>query len=258
MAPAPPRQPLTVDGIPGAPGWLEKLLGPLNGFMRPTGEALERGLTFRENFAGEVKTVSITPPEDWRAVEYSPGGGFSGVGGSNQSFQVRKTQDGTVKARGIFRRGAGTPAAGTRISDLWADFLPGAREVVITYTEAPVMVGSVSVSPSGLFYESGNVDGISVTGVEWQARNRAPPRWETPLDVSLGQPGKPFPGRPGYVLALACRQENGPTLPATVLALDWAVLPEEKGRKGAGVRIHRVWGLEPKVKYSLTLLVLPE
>lgn len=257
MAPPPPKRAITVDDAPGAPGWLEGVLSPINAFLKPTADALSQGLTFRENFSGEVKVVELTPPEDWIGIPYDSN--WTDFGGSIQPFEYRKALDGTVKLRGSFKwTGGGSPSAGTRISPLTAALVTAAKETFGVITESPFAAGALSVRPDGLFFESGNVAAVSTSGLEWGAAERAAPRWESPVEVKLGAPQRPFPGRPGTVILLGCRKKVETTAPAVVTAIDWTAANLERAKASPAIRIHRVWGLVPSVTYLLTLLILPE
>lgn len=258
MAPPPPKKTVTREDAPGAPEWVERLVAPINAFMSPTAAALARGLTFRENFAGEVKTVEVTPPEDWEAVTFAAGSGFLSPIGPNRQLEVRKTQDGTVKARGVFGPTGGAPVAGTLISALSAALVSDEREIFPVYTEAPSSIGSLSISSTGLRFESGNAGAIAVTGLEWMAADRRPPRWATPVDVRLGTEQTPFPGRPGAVHILDAREKGFVLNPVVITGLDWVAINMEKQKNAPGVRLHRVWGLSPGITYTLRLLILPE
>lgn len=257
MATPPPKKLLTLEDIPGAPKWVEPLLGGINGALKPTAEALSQALTFRENFAGEVKTVTLTPPEDWEQVPFDAN--WANFGGSIQPFEHKKQADGTVKVRGSFKwTGGGSPAAGTRVSPLSDTLVTAARESFVVLTESPATTGALSVRPTGLFYEGGLSAAISTSGLEWGAADRTPPRWATPVDVRLGTPQKPFPGKPGAILVLSARPVADPTSACIVTGWDITPINLERQKSAPGIRIHRVWGLAPGVAYSLQLLVLPE
>lgn len=58
MARPPEANGIRKDDIPEAPGWLEKLLRPLNLYMQQVGQALNSNLTVRENLAARWVTVA--------------------------------------------------------------------------------------------------------------------------------------------------------------------------------------------------------
>ena len=256
MSPPPPRKPITLDDVPGAPQWLEKVLAQVNSFILPAGAALDRGLSYRENFAGVVTQMDLTVPDEWLEVPLA--NGFSQPTGDNQPFQVRKDLDGWVSTRGVLVRSGSAPAAGTLISELAPGLHPAAREVFPTYTEAPSALGSVSVSPAGLAYENGNTGATALSGLTWHAADPSPARWSTPVTVRLGTKDRPFQGRPGFVQVLRASEKGVASGYAVVAGLDWDPVILDAQTRLAGVRLHRVWGLRPRVSYTLTLLVLPE
>jgi hypothetical protein len=265
MATPPPRSILSADDIPGAPDWLEKVVGHVNGFTRPTAEALAKGLTFRENFAGEVRDVTFTAPEDWELLDSSqllnswqfyPS---TAAPDADVRLRIRKTLDGMVEVVGL----AMPPTSSTtgNVFSWPAGYAPRQLDIFGLQSEGTwveVRTTSTAASVTLRGPGGGSQGWVSFSGLRFAAADRTPPRWATPLEVALGQPGKPFPGRPGKVLVLGCRRPEAIAEPAPVIAVDWVAVSLEKGRTGHGIRIHRVWGLVPGVRYTLTLLVLPE
>jgi hypothetical protein len=265
MATPPPRSILSADDIPGAPGWLEKVVGHVNGFTRPTAEALAKGLTFRENFAGEVKDVTFTAPDDWTLLESSrllnswqfyPS---TAAPDADVRLRYRKTIDGMVEVVGL-----AMPPTSTTIGNVFS-WPPGCepRQLDIfglqsegTWVEVRTTSVAANVAVRGP--GGGSQGWVSFSGLRFAAADPTPPRWASPLEVALGQPGKPFPGRPGCVLVLGCRKTERPGDAAFVTALDWVAATLDKRATGTGIRIHRAWGLVPGVRYTLTLLILPE
>ena len=237
---------------------IDSLLGSLNPFMTEVTAALTNGLTFRENFAGEIRTVDITPEEDWKQFPFASSN-WTNYGGSERAFEYRKTFDGVIKTRGSFKWvGGGTPAAGTKISNLNEAMVTGKEETMMILCQSPASVGHVKITPTGLFYESGQVVALSSTGLEWTAQNRNPARWDKPIDVALGRKDKPYLGRPGMVHILRVIQIDDPTKAAFVTCLDWTPIYSSNSRIVKGIRLHKAWGLMPGIKYRVTMLVSPE
>lgn len=257
MAPPPPKRLLTKDDAPGAPDWLDRLLGPLNAFVGPTATALGQNLTFRENFAGEVRTVDLLCPEDWVTPTLSAGWSSTIAGTSPRPLSYRKTFDGKVEVRGRFTFSTGVPSASAPVIEFPSEgWLPDRREVFDAFSSPPAVLSAFGTA---LRWESGGYTNVSASGdVFWMASDRTPPRWATPVDVKLGAPQRAFPGRPGSVQVLRATVQGSPTAPAVVTAIDAEFINLERAREAPGVRIHRVWGLVPGVRYTLTLLVLPE
>jgi len=268
MAPPPPKRLLSKEDAPGAPEWLERLLGPLNAFINPAATALTQGLTFRENFAGEVRTLTLTPPDDWYAFGAADMRGawqlYPSTAAPTPAYRlaVRKDVSGMVEVRGL----AIPPAVGTLgVAFAWpAGYAPHQEEIFTLRGEQQTV--EVRPKASGADVTVRNLDTggapaqgwVSFSGLRFEAADRSPPRWATPVDLKLGTPQRPFPGRPGSVQVLRAVVQGNLTAPAVVTTLDAEIVNLERAKASPGVRIHRVWGLQPGVRYTLTLLVLPE
>lgn len=59
MAKLAPVQRLTAEDFKEQAGWIERLIVPINVYFERTTSALNRALTINENFAGELRTVTI-------------------------------------------------------------------------------------------------------------------------------------------------------------------------------------------------------
>lgn len=261
MATPPPNKTITSEDVPGAPGWLDRLLDPLNAHMRSVASALERGLTQRENAAGEERVVTITVPEDW--VTPTLASGWAAVGGTApRPLQYRKTWDGKVEVRGRVDYPTGTPATSATIFTLPTGYAPDLREIF----DCRAADGALAYSPATLSaydgavrWEAGGHRNLSASGdVWWMASDRTPPRWETPVDVRLGSAQRPFPGKPGSVDVRSVVLPGNPSAAAFASGIDWTPIAPERGQRVNGIRIHRVWGLTPGLTYSLTLFISPE
>jgi hypothetical protein len=257
MASPPPKRLISSDDIPNAPEWLGMVLDPLNAFIKATASALDKGATFSQQFAGEVKTVTLTPPDDW--VPLTLLGGVARWSASHELPAARRDLDGMVHVKGLARNKSSASAPFVEIAALPDGMAPRLN------------IDGLPASASGTFFQLGVASGgkIVVTGGSiaagayiglgmpaFPAADRTPPRWERPLDVRLGTKDAPFPGRPGKVLVLSCHQVQSPTAPAPVTWLDWTAAVVEK--TVPVLRIHRVWGLMPGIPYALTLAILPE
>jgi hypothetical protein len=60
MSALPPYRRIGLEDIKGAPSWVEGLISILNNFMETVYGALNRNLTFSENFRAEYKTFTLT------------------------------------------------------------------------------------------------------------------------------------------------------------------------------------------------------
>lgn len=257
MAPPPPKRLLTKDDAPGAPEWLDRILGPLNAFIGPSATALTQNLTFRENFAGETRTVDILCPDDWVLLAPFLTNGWSvNTSAGRPAAAIRKSLDGTISLRGAVARGAGAPVAGSSILTWPLGYEPDGRRTYGFATDTGL--GAAEATAASLLYFSGGTVTYPLDEMRFAAANGTPPRWDTPIDVKLGTPQRPFPGRPGSVQVLRATVQGSPTAPAVVTSIDVEFINLERAKDAPGVRIHRVWGLVPGVRYTLTLLVLPE
>lgn len=57
---APRTSPFKLEDFPGAEAWLGKLLQGLNQVLQPVSAALEKQLTFEDNFAGQEILLDVT------------------------------------------------------------------------------------------------------------------------------------------------------------------------------------------------------
>lgn len=198
------------------------------------------------NLAG-LELVTRTPiravvPDDWRPIPYAPN--WANLG-TVQAFNYRKLDDGTVKVRGSFRyTGPGTPPAGTLVSPLTPELVTAMRESFVVLAEAPATAGALSVSGTGLRYESGPIAAISVSGLEWGAASRMPLPWEGawPISVASARP-------PTLVMVRAARLSADGREAGTfqLLAAEWSA----DTVRGTGFSIARVPGLLAGSTYNL-------
>lgn len=262
MALLPSRTQLTTDDVPGAPAWIQPLLERLNGFTGPVYDALSRGLTFDENFSGEVTNVLVTPPPEW--VPLALLNGFLPFGDPKFGTPaIRASESGDCEARGAIKRSP-APASGTGIANFPAAYAAppdGDRRCLV---ETLGSVGAIEVMPpttgipgGGLFYAWGSTGFIDLSGVRWRAVG-GPPRWTTPVDVALGQAPRRFPGKPGFVLPLGVERADGRPTMEVVTTVGWEPVLLDRKTGTAGLRLYRLSGLTPGVQYRVTLLVLPE
>lgn len=256
MALLPSRTQLTTEDVPGAPSWIEPLLQRLNGFTGPVYDALSRGLTFAENFSGEVLDVVVTPQDDWVPVTF--GTGWAQWPDPNfPRCALHKDEDGFVTARGL----VDNTGPGDYLFTFGAasSYAPAPGEWGILTSNAFMEHGTVIVRSEGLMWNSGRKDAwTSVDGLRWRAGDRSPSRWARPLDVDLGQNGRRFPGKPGTVLPLSVMRSDGAPTTATITGVGWEPVLLDRRRGVAGIRITRLSGLAPGVQYRVTILVLPE
>lgn len=60
MSQLPPYRRIGLEDVKGAPSWIESIITILNNFMEVVYGALNRNLSFSENFRAEYKTFTIT------------------------------------------------------------------------------------------------------------------------------------------------------------------------------------------------------
>lgn len=60
MAKLPTSKKVLREDLKDAPGWIDRLLSPLNSFMESIYYALDKNLTYTENLACNVKTIEFT------------------------------------------------------------------------------------------------------------------------------------------------------------------------------------------------------
>ena len=65
MAKLPEIKRLSKGDFPEAPEWINKLLGPLNSFFESVFLALNRNLSYAENFASQIKELTFTTASDY-------------------------------------------------------------------------------------------------------------------------------------------------------------------------------------------------
>ncbi len=69
MAKLPIIKRISKEDLKEAPSWLDKVLYPLNLFMESVYTALNKGLTFQDNFASQIKDVEFTTPTNYVSAQ---------------------------------------------------------------------------------------------------------------------------------------------------------------------------------------------
>ncbi len=59
MAKIPPIRRISLEDLKEQAGWIDKIVAPVNSYFEQTTSALNRALTINENFAGEVRDVTL-------------------------------------------------------------------------------------------------------------------------------------------------------------------------------------------------------
>lgn len=59
MAKMPPLRRITAEDFKEQASWIEKLIQPINSYFEANSQALNKGLTIGDNFAGAIKTVEL-------------------------------------------------------------------------------------------------------------------------------------------------------------------------------------------------------
>lgn len=245
MAALPPLQSLSKEAVLAADGSIdaERFLYALNQFVGPTYGALNRQLTFGENFAAVLKTVRVvTPAVDFVAPTLQNSwANYSGFDTAGYRIDDR----GAVSLKGVIA--GGTTTAGTVLFTLPEGYRPSARKMLIA--ENTGADGRVDIRTSGdVTIEQGSNTYLSLENIHFFAKTPAsPPAFSGsgwPLIVAHGLP------KASGVLPVRCVRLNG-TAPAaaSVNALDW----QDKG--DGQIVVRRVYGLAPEAVYQLTLLI---
>lgn len=65
MALIPDLKRLSMEDLPGAPGWVQRLIAPLNMFMEQTYTCLNKNLTLTQNVSGKFVELVILTPTDY-------------------------------------------------------------------------------------------------------------------------------------------------------------------------------------------------
>ncbi len=256
MARPPSKASIEQSDLPNLPE-VEKLGRLLNPFTDSVRAALDRGLTYADNFRGEVREVTLTCPDDWVPLApYLLNGWTVSSSGDRPTAGIRKLLDGSVVLRGALTRGAGAPAAGSGIFSWPPGYGPVGRHTFGFATDSG-LGGAESTTTSYLYY-SGGVVLYPLDEVRFTSSDRTPPRWATSVDLRLGSSVRPFQGRPGHVSVLHARAANSPACTPVQRLPDWEPVLIGDDKNLHGVRLHRIWGLLPGVKYTISLLVLPE
>lgn len=227
----------------------EQLLRPLNQDLQALAAALDGGITLY-NLRCEVREITVVGPDEWvpltLAANWAPS-----LDTSQPPPSWCYSADGLwVDVRGAVRwTGGGSPAAGALI----ATGLPVGRRWrhVVDATNA---FGRVDSGSSDLRYQAGTATDISLVGVRYQPTTPALPQWASPVTFTLGEVGRPPVGRPEAVFVLeVARQDRGPPGPVSIEGWQPGPLSDDKR---STVRLRRINGLAPGVKYTLRLLVL--
>lgn len=238
MAKPPSLRSIDVATLPGLPEG-DKLLESLNPFMGQVGAAFAQGLTFRENFACEVKDVQVEAPDDWTPVAFE--GAWDNLGAPWETCAWRKDEAGVVRLRGVAAGGAAPSAVLT----LPAHCAPAAA--VSLPANGNNAFASLEVTAAGTVNLVAGAPGVSLRG-HFEAADRTPPAWPSPLKLALDAR---FPGKPTGLLVLNAREKSGAGVGG--VSADWEPAVVD-GRQG--VKVRRFSGLAPGRKYTLSLLVL--
>lgn len=241
MAQPPRVRAFTRESIPGAEAWAEPLFQLLNETAGQSADALTQKLTFTENFAAQLKDVTVTPPApSWRSasfinswVDYQPG--------TEQETQFRREGTDRVLLRGLAR--AGTLGSGA--FTLPVGYRPNRNlhfPSVANGADAYTKVDTNGVVTP----QNGSNVWFSFAGIAFEATTPALPD----VGASDYPPVKHTLPDVGGVLVVSCRADGVlPTTSSGLPVLDW-----EKASANS-IRIKAIGGLAPGRKYQLRLLL---
>jgi hypothetical protein len=226
---------------------LDRLLRQLTTFGTQIHAALNRGITFGENLAAQVKEVTVKTRDPWLTPTLE--NGWVDYGGSQAEATYRKG-GGEVLLRGTVK--SGTMAQ--PIFTLPAGYRPAATIGfgVVSSAGAGDAFGSVLVNAAGQVVPvAGGNTWLYLDEVRfWAADPRPIPNPCFPVSVDLSLPGN---RRPEFVIAKAIDTETGAPVAMSLPAWSASV----SASTGAYVlKLHDVPGLTPLRTYKLTLLVI--
>lgn len=246
----------------------EKLGGVLNPYLNDSVGALDRGLTFAENFKGQIRTFEFTMPSDpddlrtaWTPVTFL--NAWTNSGGSFQNVEYRRDAEGRVWFRGTMKRVATTYVVAFTLP---AGFRPTAACRISPHVSAQTS----GTTPSGVdVYASGDVavfgysasadislDGCSVdTGTPSISTTvRSALAAPFPLTVTLD---RTFPGTPRFHVQTLAEDITDTKAVTPVAGVSFSFTPTTSGGSPAVV-VTDVQGCVPLRKYRITALFLPQ
>lgn len=245
MATAPKSAAVNREDIPDAPEWFSRFLETYNPFAQRANQVLTKGLTFGENFAGEVKSVTLTAPElAWRTptLQNSWVNLTASLGWDNAGFRVDAA--GQCYARGVIFNG--TAVSGTVLFTLPVGYRP-ARSYSFA-VDSNSAHGRVNVLSTGdVTIVAGSNAYLSLAGLAWEATTPAAPDapaapWPLTVQHGLRQVGGLLPIRTLGLSGVAAELLGAPSF-------DWALLGD------GSVSLRNVYGLTPGKKYRVDLLL---
>lgn len=237
---------LSREDLPDAPPWIDRLLPKLNQALKGGANALNRQLTFADNFAAEIRDITVTIPDDWvtptlKANVANWGGGFA-------TIQYRKKADGTVEIKGFGRAGAALGAFYTcytldipyRISETrrFAGEVNDVAQEFEVNSDGSVKLGNNGAANTNHFTLEATFtasDRTPIAPAVWSKIG-----WKTSL---TGKPAGIWP------IAIADSAKVRARIPPTVIDWEW---------RGAdnNIRILNMPGLIPTRSYKITLLAI--
>jgi hypothetical protein len=247
MAKPPRGQSLSKESIPNAPDGLDELFTQVSEFMSQTSFALQKGLTFAENFNCQVKTVKFTAPEPtWTAPTLLNSHANLGLGYGTVGYRIDHT--GEVWLKGVWVPGAASTEMWTMPEGYWPD--TDDRKVLNpnSATGGAGVGARVDIDPAtgqviwilgGTSYAS--LDGCHYTAASPCAFPPIPTGWPVYVAANLDR-----------VIGLGVLECRCSSTPAGYLAgsptFEW-----ERG--GPGIRLKNVSGLVPGRNYEATLVL---
>lgn len=243
MSQAPKKFVLTRDDVPNAPEWFGKFLEAFDSFSLLTTQCLQSGITFADNVAAELKTVSFTAPYPvWTPVVFS--GTWANWGTPNPTCALQIEASGRVTSKGV----ANTGAANATIYTAPVGYRPAERVPLLTSANGAAVV--CVLETNGTFATTGAGAGaVQLDGLSWFATTPVPP----PAPTTEGWPLSVATKLSTVSLVVAGRTvcEDGTTAQlAGVPQFDW-----QPGGDGT-VSLRNVTGLVAGRRYKCTLLLL--
>lgn len=258
MSLPPKAQRQTREDLPGAPEWVEKLLGAQNPFQEATGKALDKSLTFAQNIQSQQWTVDVVAPSPvWNgiATQGSPAPAFARswvqyVDTAYPAVGFRLDATGRVYLRGIVS--GGTATAGPMFY-VPAAYLPAKDFLFTCLSNSAFGAGVVRVGTASVDFAVGSNAYFCLDNVSWEAASAsAAPALPTgsgwPLTLKLSIPGAAW--------VQVVKVEDLSAVFGAQTGFGPVGPPEWTFDSTGGLVILGVPGLTPGRQYRLTLLAV--
>lgn len=231
---------------------LEQIGRVLNPYLNDSVGALDRGLTFAENFKAQVREIEFTMPSDTSAVTYQ--NLWSNWGAPYSNVTYLKTADGEVVCTGLPKAPTPAPAVNATVWTFPDGYRPGETKIFRFMRSGGVEV-SVEVGSNGEVKVGSITAGSNfpAEGLRFFAADRTPAPLGAPFPMAVSL-DRSFPGTPRYAVVWDAYDVAAKK---PVAGVSIAISPTSTP-SGPGVLVTDVRGCVPNRKYRLTVLIFPE